>query len=305
MNTDPTVRPSRFAALWIGPVCVLCAAVGFSAKAIFVKLVYPYGIDPVTVLALRMLWSLPFFGVMAWIPRQPRVVPAVGDWLAAVSLGLLGYYLSSLLDFYGLVYISVGLERLILFLYPTLVLVISAAMLHQSIGRREWAALFISYSGIVLAFTHDWRLGQADQVMLGSLLVFGAAVSYSGYILISGRYIQRLGVSRFTGLAMLSATAGVLAHFAVARPLTDLAQPPVVMWPIIGMALIGTVMPSLFLSEGLRRVGPSRTALLSTIGPVATIALGHAVLDEPVSVQQLAGAALVIGGVALVSVKKH
>lgn len=302
MPTTP--RQSRLAAAWIGPFCVLCAAVGFSAKAVFVKLVYPFGVDPITVLALRMLLSLPFFLTLACLPRQSGERLAINDWLGVIGLGLLGYYLSSVLDFYGLLYVNVGLERLILFLYPTIVLAASAAMLHQPIAPREWVALALSYSGIALAFANDLQLGRQEQVIFGGALVFGAAVSYSGYILASGAYIQRLGVSRFTGLAMLSATLGVLTHFAWARPLADLLQPPAVMWPIVLMALLGTVMPSVFLSEGLRRVGPSRTALLSTIGPVTSIGLGYAVLGESVSLQQLIGAALVIGGVGLVTVKK-
>lgn len=309
MSRATANRRGPLATRWIGPACVLCAAIGFSAKAIFVKLVYPYGVQPITVLALRMLLSLPFFLALAWLPgrvaQTTAPAPRGRDWLAAGTLGLLGYYLSSLLDFYGLLYISVGLERLILFLYPTLVLLISAAMLRQPVARRDWAALLLSYAGIGLAFVHDIGLGQHDQTMLGGLLVFGAAVSYSGYILASGPYIRRLGVSRFTGLAMLSATLGVVLHFALSRPWNDLLQPWEVLWPIVLMALIGTVMPSIFLSEGLRRIGPSRTALLSTIGPVATIALGYEVLNEPVSSQQLAGAVLVIGGVGLVTVRKR
>ncbi|BBL72451.1 DMT family transporter [Methylogaea oryzae] len=308
MHSKPDKPRERRSTRWIGPLCVLGSAVGFSAKAIFVKLVYPYGVDAITVLALRMLLALPFFLVLACWPRPGEEHPSRlrnRDWLAVAGLGLIGYYLSSLLDFYGLFYISAGLERLILFLYPTLVLVISAAVLRQSVSRRQWTALAFSYAGIGLAFVHDLSLGRQEQVLLGGALVFGAALTYAVYILGSSRYIRRLGVSRFTGVAMISATAGVLTHFAQAKPWSDLQQPQAVMLPIVLMALLGTVMPSIFLSEGLRRIGPARTALLSSIGPVVTIGLGHAVLGEPVSLQQLAGAALVMAGVGLVTVAKR
>ncbi len=296
----------RSSGLWIGASCVCTAAIGFSAKAVFVKLAYRHGVDAITVLTLRMLFSLPFFLLMCGWSKRPGYAQAqlgLHELGAIIVLGLMGYYLASLLDFMGLWYITAGLERLILFLYPTLVVLLSAALLRQAINPSEWLALMLSYLGIGLMFLHGISSSQ-DNLMLGALLVLGSALSYACYLLGSGRMIKRVGSVRFTAVAMTISCLAVFAQFTWTRPLELLIQPSEVIYLTLAMALVSTVLPALLLAEGLRRVGPSRTALLSTAGPVATLILGYFFLDESLSLAQLLGTALVLAGVCLVSVRR-
>ncbi|MFZ5659606.1 MAG: DMT family transporter [Pseudomonadota bacterium] len=286
----------------IGAALVLLAAVAFSAKAVLIKLAYRYPVDAATLLSLRMAMSLPFFlAAAAWAGRD-TTVPALGrrDWLEVLALGLLGYYLASLLDFLGLQYVSAGLERLILFLYPTLVLVLSALFLGRRIRRRELAALALSYGGILLAVhgAADWA---GARVPLGAALVFASALAYALYLIGSGRTIRRVGPLRFTAYAMTVACAAVLLHFAVTHPWSALVLPREVYGLGLAMALVSTVLPSFLMAEGIRRIGAEQAALLGAVGPVATIFLGYLTLGEHLMPAQATGAGLVIAGVLLVT----
>jgi drug/metabolite transporter (DMT)-like permease len=291
---------------WLGSALVLLAAVGFSAKAIMVKLAYAEPVDAVTLLALRMAFAFPFFlGFAFWSGRTHLGVPLNrADWAVVVVLGLLGYYISSLLDFWGLQYISAGLERLILFLYPTLVLILSALVLRRPVRRREWVALTVAYLGIALVFRHDLAFDR-DGMALGATLVFGSAISYALYLMGSGHVIARLGTLRFTAYAMVIACLACMLQFVVTRPLPTLYLPPRVYSLTAAMAIFSTVMPAFCLSAGIRRVGVNRAALMSTIGPVMTIALAYLILHEPLSLPQMLGSLLVVGGVLLVSLQKQ
>ena len=257
-------RGSAPAADRIGLLYAVLAAVGFSGKAILVKLAYRYGVDAETLLALRMAFSLPFFLGMAWIgARQAssRLTPRDGAWLS--GLGFLGYYLASYLDFLGLRYISAGLERLILFIYPTLVVLLSALLLGQRITGRILSALALCYAGIALAVAHDWRLaGSAQDLALGSLLVFGSALSFALYLLGNGRVIHRLGTVRVTAFASVVACWLAVGQFLVLRPLIALIQPGPVYGLAVAMALLSTVLPVWLLSEAIRRIGAGPVALL-------------------------------------------
>jgi drug/metabolite transporter (DMT)-like permease len=268
-----------------GPAYALLAALGFSLKAIFVKLAYAWhGVDAISLLALRMLFALPFFLALAWHSQAGGTRLTASDWLRIGWLGLTGYYLASILDFWGLAYISAGLERLILFTYPTLVVLIGAWLGRRRIARPDALALALSYSGIALAFASDLRLASdRGAMLLGSALVFGSAVAYALYLLASGRTIARLGTRRTAAYAMLVSTALVLLHFVLAQP------------------LFCTVLPSLFLAEAIKRCGAGKVALIGSAGPIITIYLGVVALGEPATGVQLVGAALVLGGVFLVS----
>lgn len=283
------------------------AAVGFSGKAVIIKLAYAYPVDAVTLLALRMLFSLPFFAAMAvWSGRNHAYRMQRSDRIGIVALGFLGYYLASYLDFLGLHYISAGLERLILFLYPTMVLILSALVLRQPITRLHLMALALSYGGIVLVFLDNLRLGEsAGATALGSLLVFGSALAYAIYLVWGGGLITRLGAVRFTAYAMTVASFFCILQFLLTRPLSALALPAPVYGYSVLMAILCTVFPVWAVSEAIRRVGASRVALVSAVGPVATIFLGYLFLGEPVTAIQLAGAALVLAGVAMLSLKKQ
>lgn len=291
-----------------GTLFALLAAFGFSFKAILVKLAYAWhAVDAVTLLALRMLFALPFFVALAWQSSSAAdTQPTANDWLRLTWLGLTGYYLASILDFWGLGYINAGLERLILFLYPTLVVVIGAWLGRRRVGRREGLALALSYGGIALAFAHDLHLStDRAGLALGSALVFGSAVAYALYLLASGGTIARLGTRRTAAYAMLISTLLVLVHFAATQPLAALRQP----WPIYGLALamavFSTVLPSVLLAEAIKRIGAGQVALIGSAGPIITIYLGVLLLHEPATLVQLLGAGLVLGGVLLVSLPRR
>jgi drug/metabolite transporter (DMT)-like permease len=286
----------------IGLLLAVVSAFGFSFKAILVKLAYPYGVDAITLLALRMAFALPVF---LWVGLVvSRGAPALSgrDWLGVVAMGLAGYYAASVFDFLGLQYISAGLERLILFTYPTLTLIFGMVLARRMASGREFAALALCYVGIGIAFWHDLEFAaDATTIWLGSGLVFVSALCYAIYLTGSGRLIARLGTSRFAALATLVSVAAVLGHFLATQPVASLVQP----WPVyayaLAMGLFSTALPVFAQSAAIRRLGSARVALVSMLGPLATIGFAGWLLDEPLSLAQLVGAGLVILGVALVS----
>lgn len=287
----------------LGSVYVLLSAVGFSAKAILVKLAYVYSVDAITLLALRMIFSVPFFIVTAiWYSLDKKLVPLdFRDWLMVLALGLLGYYLASLFDFMGLTFISAGLERLILFLYPTFVVVLSILFFHRPLRNKELIALLLSYVGIAIVFQHD--IGTAQQnLILGSSLVFASAWAYALYLIGSGRSIARLGAMRFMSYVMLVACAACIGQYLFTRPVeTVLLQAAPVYSFGLAMAIFSTVAPAFLLALGIRHIGASRASLISSIGPITTIFLAYFFLNEPMSLVQIGGSALVLLGVLLVS----
>ena len=303
----------------------ILAATGFSLKAIFVKLGFAHGGDAITLLALRMGFALPVFLAMVWYAgtaeRSRQAAPGLNDapstsddpggrplsrrdlW-QLLALGLLGYYLSSLFDFLGLQYISAGLERLILFLYPTLVLVFSALFFGERISRQAVIALLLCYAGIGLAVSHDLQGDTAaDAVLAGSLWVFASAVTYAAYWMGSGRLVHRVGAMRLTAYASTFASLFCLGHFFVARPLSALIVPPAVYFDGLALAVFSTVLPIWLQAESIRRVGASTAALVGTLGPVLTIFFAWAILGEHLSSWQIAGTVLVVAGVLQASRK--
>lgn len=295
---------SRRRAALAGSLFAALAAFGFSAKAILVKLAYLHPVDAVTLLALRMAFALPFFLLMAAWGRKPAGGLAPADAAAVAGLGLLGYYLASFLDFWGLEFISAGLERLILFLYPTLVVVFSAWFLRRPVRRPEVFALALSYLGIGLVFFQQLSLGQPG-FLAGAGLVFGSTVAYSAYLLGSHGLIAKLGARRFTAYAMSAACFACLLQFTLTHPLSALSLPRPVYGLALLMAVFSTVLPSLLLSMGIQRIGASRTALIGSLGPVATIALAYVFLGEVMGPLQWLGSLLVLAGVLAVSLGRH
>ena len=282
------------------------AAIAFSAKAILVKLAYRHGVDPLTLLALRMGFSLLFFlALAAWANRDGAAGRlGAADWRAIVILGMLGYYLASLFDFYGLQHITAALERLVLFLHPTFVVLIAAALHGRRIGSRDVVALVLSYIGIALVFVHDLGAGQSN-VVLGAFWVLLSALCYAIYLIGNGRMVQKMGATLFAALASIVSCAGVLAHYAIASDITRIASYPM---PVYGlallMAIVSTVLPVVLMSEGIRRIGSSHASMIATVGPVATIFMGAVFLSEPVTAIQLIGAALVVAGVLAITLAK-
>jgi drug/metabolite transporter (DMT)-like permease len=291
----------------VGPVCAVIGILGFSFKAILIKLAYAWApVDPITLLTLRMVYSLPFFALMAWWGTKSRDATPMRrpDWIAILWLGFIGYYLSSLLDFIGLQYITASLERLVLFLNPTIVVLLSIALFKQRVGGRTWVALVLSYAGILVVFQHDLRFaGDTHAYWLGSSLVFAAAFFYALYLVGVGPVIARLGSLRFIAWAMLCSSVFVIAQFLVTRPLATLAVPASIHLLSAVMAVFSTVLPTFLVAEAIKRIGSNRTSIIGSLGPVFTIWLGWWMLDEPVHWTQLIGATLVLTGVMLVTMK--
>ena len=288
-----SIQRSQFAA---GLALAIAGSILFSAKAIVVKLAYRYGVDAATLLSLRMAFSLPFFILaLAWSSRGAQPLSRT-DHVRLIVIGLLGYYAASYLDFLGLQYVTAALERLILYLSPTLVVVLSALVLRMHFGRYEWGALALCYGGILLVFWHDVSL-EGGQVLLGSVLVFASAVCYAIYLIMSGELVRRLGAIRLTAYAMCVSSFAVFAQFAVMNPVSALRQPQGVYWLSLLNALLCTVLPVFATMLAVERIGAGRASMASMIGPVSTIALAYLFLDERISIWQLAGTALVLTGI--------
>ncbi|MEQ1526328.1 MAG: DMT family transporter [Gallionella sp.] len=289
----------------IGIAFAFIAAIGFSTKAIMVKLAYVEGVDAITLLALRMAFSVPFFLAVAFhsSTNTSSVSLTNKDKSVVVALGLIGYYLASYLDFMGLQFISAGLERLILFLYPTMVVIISTLIYKNRVGRTVLLALFISYAGIALVFLHDMRVLQHD-ALLGSILVFASALAYAIYLVGAGQIISKIGATRFTAYAMTVACVACLFQFVVTHTLVDLQLSPRVYGLSVAMAIFSTVLPAFLLAEAMKRIGSSYTAMVGSAGPVSTIYLAYIFLGEQLSVVQVCGSILVLVGVLMIGLRK-
>lgn len=285
-----------------GALMVVLSAVCFSAKAIFAKLAYRYGADASTVLMLRAAFSLPFFAAAGLITsRRPGAAPLTRrEQGQLVLLGSFGYYLAAWLDFRGLTLISAGLERLILFLYPTLVVLFNVARRGERVTRRVGLALLLCYGGVALVVWSDRLTGGAN-VALGSALVFLSAITYSGYIVYSQPLALRHDSTRITSWILVATSGCALGHFAAENQWERLSQP----WQVyaLGMAtaLIATVVPAFLLAAGMKRLGTSRASLIATVGPVSTLLMAYWALGEPITVVQVVGSGLVLVGVRLTS----
>jgi drug/metabolite transporter (DMT)-like permease len=287
-----------------GIALALVGVVAFSVRPILIKLAYAYVTDPVTLIALRMVFSLPFFVATAfWVRRDTARTPLTRrDWWAVLFLGFLGYYLASFLDFLGLQYISAGLGRLMLFLYPTITVLLSALFLGKYVSRRDIVALVISYAGLALVLSQGFA-GENRNLTLGALLVFGSALCYAVYLVSSSQVVTRIGSMRFTAYATSVASLLCILQFLLLRPLSALQLPPQVYGLAIAMALGCTVLPVFVTSEALRRIGANQVAIIGAAGPVTTIFLGWLGLEESMTLLQIAGAVLVLAGVLLVTTK--
>jgi drug/metabolite transporter (DMT)-like permease len=281
-------------------------AVAFSGKAIIVKLAYRHGVDAVTLIMYRMLFALPFFLGLAWWASRAqggvKVVPLTRrDVLGIVWLGVTGYYLASFLDFAGLQYISASLERLVLYLNPTLVLLLGWVLYRRRIGRRQALGMAISYCGVLLVFGHEVTL-QGRDVALGALLVFLSAVSYAVYLSYSGEMVQRLGSMRLVGLATSVACVLCILQFVIFRSLdVALAVVPQVIWLSLLNATLCTVVPVMMVMMAIERIGSGLAAQVGMVGPMSTILMGALILGEPFTVWVVAGTVSVLVGVFVVS----
>ena len=303
MAASAAGKSSRRAS-YIGIACTIVGSVGFSGKTVIVKLAYEHGVDVMTLLALRMLFALPFLAAMAWWAGRPSTALTRRDWLSVLGLGFIGYYIGSYLDLAGLQYISASFGRLVLYLYPTVVLLLSALVFKQRVTRRQVISLLLSYSGIVLVFRSEAPLeGAIGTVALGAGLVFASAVAYAVYLVLGAGVVQKLGSMRFTAYASTAATFFVLATFLTTHGPSELAVKHEVYVLVLVLAVFSTVLPLWLLAEGLRRIGANQVALLGCIGPISTLALAAMFLGEPITAVQLVGAALVLCGIVIISLR--
>jgi len=291
------IAPEKLAT---GLILATLGAVAFSGKAIIVKLAYRYGVDAVTLIMYRMLFALPIFAVMAWWASRGKPALTRQDGWGIIGLGFTGYYLASFLDFAGLSYISASLERLILYLNPTLVVLMGLVLYKRHISRRQALGMAISYCGVLLVFGHEIKLEGADAA-LGALLVLGSAVSYAIYLSFSGEMVKRLGSLRLVGLATLVACLFCIAQFLVLRPLSAAWVAPEVIWLSILNATLCTAAPVLMVMMAIERIGASLAAQTGMVGPMSTIAMGALLLGEPFTLWVAGGTALVLTGILVFS----
>ena len=305
MNTTKTPEPteSRRDALLTFGVVAGCAIL-FSSKGIFIKSAYTHGADSVTVLMLRMIMALPFF-IMAgiWSAKTANHSMTARDWRAVLALGFVGYYLSSIMNFAGLQYISAGLERMVLYTYPSLVIIGGALFYKRRVSGTTILSIIVAYLGILIAYWGEGtQSGSATQTSIGVALIFGSALTYSVFVLTSGDVIKRVGATRFTAYSMGTSCVLAITHYTLAHSISDIVtiSSPVVFYGAV-LALFGTVLPSFLFSTGIKRAGPERFAIIATIGPVMTLILAWAILGEKINASQALGFTLTLGGGLLVS----
>jgi drug/metabolite transporter (DMT)-like permease len=283
-----------------GLLLASAGSVAFSGKAIIVKLAYRYGVDAVTLIMYRMLFALPLFLALAWWASRGKAALTRHDWVGIVGLGVTGYYLASFLDFLGLQYISASLERLILYLNPTLVLVLGWVIYKRRITGLQAFAMAVSYAGVLLVFGHEADFKGSGAAM-GALLVFASAISYAIYLVYSGEMVQRLGSLRLVGLATSVACILCLVQFVLLRPMSAAVVAPEVIWLSMLNATLCTFAPVLMVMMAIERIGAGLAAQTGMIGPMSTIAMGVVILDEPFNGWIVAGTVLVVAGVFLVT----
>ncbi|UMB54567.1 DMT family transporter [Lutibacter sp. A64] len=296
MNFSKTINSGVFIAI-VGIVL-------FSAKAVLVKLAYQYNVSAIHLLLFRMLFALPFYILIAFYvkPQNPNIIKKV-DFLWIVLFGFIGYYLASYFDFLGLQYIKAGLERIILFVYPTLVLLISKIVFKTIISLKQLLAILITYFGVLIAFWGELNF-ESSNVILGGFLVFLSALTYAIYLVGSGWLIPKFGVVPFTAYAMIVSTICVLIHYLVIDR-TSIFEYSYQVY-VLGflMAVLSTLIPSFLVSLAIKKLGASNFSIIGSIGPISTIILAYIFLGEKLSFLQFIGAFVVILGIGIVSSKK-
>ena len=289
----------------IAIILAIFGVVLFSAKAVMVKLAYAYDdIDAVSLLLLRMTFALPFYLIISFI-KKPSHPDLIGkkDYLWLVLFGILGYYLASYLDFLGLEFIKASLERIILFIYPTLVLIISKVFLKKEFTKIQIAAILISYVGILITFWQEISM-TGEHVMLGGVLIFFSALTYASYLVGSGWLIPKFGATTFTSYAMIISCIAVFIHYSLIEHVDILSFSNEIYYLSLAMALLSTVIPSYLVSAAIKQLGPSNFSIIGSLGPISTIILANIFLDERLTLIQLGGTVIVIIGVLVVSWRK-
>ncbi len=294
----------------VGSIFAVTAAFLFSTKAIFIKQAYELSplVDGTVLMALRMLSALPFFLLLAWLNRADNKNIAAKDWGILVVAGLIGYYLSSWLDFAGLMYISASLERIILFLYPTLTVIATSFIYKKPLNAYSIFAIALSYGGTVIVMLQEQsNVPHEGNFWLGVSLVFASAISFAAYLLLTPRLIHKFGSWNFSGLALSIACIGMLTHYCIATPNPIgllAALPSSVIWYGIALGLLVTVLPTILVAQSIARLGAAQTAMIASIGPILTIILATLLLGETLNTIQWFGCALNIIGVLMITLAK-
>jgi len=301
---DPSANASASRTAWSGLLLAVLGAIAFSGKAIIVKLAYRYGVDAVTLIMYRMLFALPMFLLLSWWAGRGKPPLTRRDVITIVGLGFSGYYLASYLDFAGLAYTTASLERLILYLNPTLVLALGFFVFKRRVTRGQVIALAVSYAGVLVVFGHELSLVGAH-VALGAVLVFGSAVSYAVYLVYSGEEVKRLGAMRLTGLATTVACVLCIAQFLILRPVSAMAVAPQVIGLSVLNATLCTFAPVLMVMMAIERIGATMAAQTGMVGPLSTILMGVVILGEPFTAWVAAGTVLVLAGIWLLARSKQ
>lgn len=289
----------------LGALLAITGIVMFSAKAIMVKLGYRYDVDTVTLLLLRMIFALPVYLIISIRETKKRNSYSLTrkDILSVIGLGFVGYYLASYFDFYGLQFISASLERLILFVYPTLVIIISLLALKRNATKIQIYAIVITYAGIFIAFADDLDV-HGNGLWKGTIFIFLSALTYAIYLVGSGEMIPKLGSVRFTAYAMTVSCVIVILHYLATNNFEVFRQPWEVYALSFAMAAVSTVIPSFLISEAIKKIGASNFAIYGSIGPISTIVLAIIFLGERIDLIQIAGTIIVIFGVSIINLKK-
>lgn len=295
----------------LGSLFAIAAAFLFSTKAIFIKQAYELSplVDGTVLLALRMASALPFFLLLCWFNRGNNRNLSLSDWILLILAGLIGYYFSSWLDFMGLMYISASLERIILFLYPTLTVIASSIIYRQKLSIKSICAIALSYGGTLIVMLQEQSdVPHEGEFWLGVSLVFASAVSFAIYLLLTPRLIQKFGSWNFTGLALSIACIGTLLHYVLATPhpialIYQLPSSVICYGVVLGFAV--TVLPTILIAQGIARIGASQTAMIASIGPILTIILATLFLGESMNMLQWFGCALNIIGVLIITLSKN
>lgn len=291
---------------WIGAFLVFGAAFLFACKGIYIKLAYRYGIDAISLLILRMLFASPFYAFVMFRNRWKEDEHPVFEkwlWLKVAAAGVMGYYVSAYINFLGLEFVTAGLERILLFIYPTFVLFINAIAFRKKVSRLQWLALLITYSGILLAFMKHFEAHQQKNIFWGGFLVILSGFTYAFYLVGSDRLISKIGTTRFTSWAMLWSLPFILIHCFFSNELHIFHYPKEVYGIALAMAVASTVFPTFMLTEGIKRVGSSNASIMNSIGPIFTIVLATVFLNETIWFEQIVGTILVLIGVFLIGWK--
>lgn len=282
----------------------LVGAILFSSKAVMVKLMYGFEVDKLTLMLLRMGFALPIYLVIAFKDKQESSPVNRKDWVGLIFLGVIGYYFASFLDFWGLEYITASLERLVLFIYPTITTIFAAIYFKRKINKAKIIAIVLSYVGITIAFWDKIQQDTHEDFWLGAFLIFLSAVTFSIYLVGSENLIPKFGAKKFTSYCMITSCVSVLIHFGATSDVDVFAFP----WEVYALglfiAVFNTVLPSYMMSAAIKTIGASSTSILSSVGPISVIVLGYFLLDEDISIYQLIGTAIVIGGVLMISVRR-